>query len=407
MKTCKIYAVTAFLAFVTGMSYGQLSPTNGLLAFYPFNRSGTNEFGSGPNLLSTNVQFSTPSGWGLGPAAVFDGRSSYCIGDQALITGRSDWTWCGWVFCSEPVEGDTQPQGLYEEGLAGGNCFGIGAYPRDGILEIGAWNVALPGNWKVVVLPVQFTNRWNHIVISLSGGGVDTGAMAVFVNGLLATNTSFQAVAPQDSLPRIMVLGNGWWNASPDFNLLPFRGVLDQVRIYDRALSSVEVVQIYGDEAMPRILTQPSSQVGYWGKGVTFTVKAGSPFPLSFQWYKEDIAIPWATSATLPLNDLSSTDAASYKVSVSNDVGSVISEAVSLIVNPAGVTLGLYPGITIDGVAGRTYGIQYVTDLRKTNDWTTIKTLTLGQPTELWIDTEVDVTSGAHPKRFYRVVPIP
>jgi len=37
--------------------------------------------------------------------------------------------------------------------------------------------------------------------------------------------------------------------------------------------------------------------------------------------------------------------------------------------NPAGVSLALYSGITIDGVVGLTYGIQFSTDLSNTNGW--------------------------------------
>ena len=91
---------------------------------------------------------------------------------------------------------------------------------------------------------------------------------------------------------------------------------------------------------------------------------------------------------------------------VSNEAGSVTSSAALLTVNPSGVSIGIYPGITIDGVAGRTYGIQYATNL-DSPAWINLTNLTLTVPTQLWFDSEADVSSGSQPRRFYRVIAVP
>jgi hypothetical protein len=75
--------------------------------------------------------------------------------------------------------------------------------------------------------------------------------------------------------------------------------------------------------------------------------------------------------------------------------------------NPAGISLGLYPGLTITGAIGKSFGIQYVTDLNATNRWTTITNITLTQNVQLWMDTNANIGAGNQPKRFYRVVAIP
>ena len=92
---------------------------------------------------------------------------------------------------------------------------------------------------------------------------------------------------------------------------------------------------------------------------------------------------------------------------VSNSLGSLPSISALLIVNPVGVSLGLYPGLTIVGAVGKMYGIQFITDVSTTNSWTSLTNLTLEQPTQLWLDTSADVRLGNQPRRFYRVVPIP
>ena len=74
-----------------------------------------------------------------------------------------------------------------------------------------------------------------------------------------------------------------------------------------------------------------------------------------------------------------------------------------VVVNPAGVSLGMYPGVTVSGTVGYTYAIQATSDLSNTNSWTTVATLTLVQPTQLWVD--ISVSAFTNPHRFYRVIP--
>jgi len=160
----------------------------------------------------------------------------------------------------------------------------------------------------------------------------------------------------------------------------------------------------------PTVQTQPASQVGYWGKDVSFSVNATGAPPLSFQWFANGSAVPWATNSiggtnsTLTLTNLDLGAAGDYWVVVSNSYGTTNSDQAKLVVNPAGVSLGLYAGVTIDGVVGKTYGVQYTSDLSTTN-WTTAVTVTLTNSVQVWVDASINVvTSG---KRFYRVVAAP
>jgi hypothetical protein len=155
--------------------------------------------------------------------------------------------------------------------------------------------------------------------------------------------------------------------------------------------------------AVPIITSQPQSQIGYWGKSVTLTVTAESTTPLSYQWLKNGTSIEGASGSSLVLTNLQLTNAGNYSVVVSNSCGSTTSSNASLTVNPAGVSLALYPGITIDGVVGLTYGIQYNTDLSNTNGWQGMTNVTLGTPNQLWFD----VQPASQPQRYYRVVPGP
>lgn len=193
--------------------------------------------------------------------------------------------------------------------------------------------------------------------------------------------------------------------------------VLTNVQLEQEGLYTATVSNPYGSVTSapivltvlmaPVITTQPKGLSGYWGKSATFQVKVRGSLPLSYQWFKDGIPIDWATNASLSLTNLELTDGGDYTVEVSNSVDSVVSVPAVLVVNPAGISLGLYPGVTIDGVVGKRYGIQYTTNISQTTSWTTATNFTLVQPIQLWVDTSAEAKSVNYPKRFYRVVAVP
>jgi hypothetical protein len=86
----------------------------------------------------------------------------------------------------------------------------------------------------------------------------------------------------------------------------------------------------------PVISTQPSSQTVNSGSNVSFSVTAnGSPTP-SYQWKLNSTNISGATNSTLTLDFVSSANAGTYTVAVTNSVGSVTSQGAVLTVNSPG-----------------------------------------------------------------------
>jgi hypothetical protein len=128
---------------------------------------------------------------------------------------------------------------------------------------------------------------------------------------------------------------------------------------------------------------------------------------LTYQWFDNGIAIPDATNQTLTLTSIQFTNAGLYSVVVTSPLGSVTNAPAQVVVNPAGVSLGMYPGVTVSGVVGYTYIIQGNPDLTNTNGWTNLAELTLMQPLQLWVDVNIDTTNPTNRQRFYRVLPGP
>jgi hypothetical protein len=91
----------------------------------------------------------------------------------------------------------------------------------------------------------------------------------------------------------------------------------------------------------PVIVSQPRNRADYLGTPVTFSVIATSSYPMSFQWRKngtnlfDGATVTGSFSSNLAITALSSSDAGSYSVTVSNvGGGTVSSDAMQTILNP-------------------------------------------------------------------------
>ena len=101
--------------------------------------------------------------------------------------------------------------------------------------------------------------------------------------------------------------------------------------------------QIAGGAAgtAPSFTTQPLAQTATVGGSVTFTAEAaGSPAP-TYQWRRNGVNLAGATTASLTLNSVQTTDAGTYSVVATNSVGNATSAGVALTVQAAESTARL------------------------------------------------------------------
>lgn len=85
---------------------------------------------------------------------------------------------------------------------------------------------------------------------------------------------------------------------------------------------------------VPSVRTQPLSQTVVSGGSARFAVAAKGTPPYSYQWQRNGVPLPGATSNTLQLANVSANQAGYYRVVISNGAGSVTSEAAVLTVTP-------------------------------------------------------------------------
>jgi hypothetical protein len=151
----------------------------------------------------------------------------------------------------------------------------------------------------------------------------------------------------------------------------------------------------------PVITTQPLSQTVAQGQSVSFSVEASGMAPLGYQWSLNGTALSGATSSTLTLNNVQTTDAGGYTVVITNFAGSVTSAVATLTV----IAPSLYAAaMTSNGFifqlsvpVGHTYVILASTNLQ---DWTPLSTNVALTASAVF----TDAAATNCDRRFYRVM---
>ncbi|HEY8399793.1 MAG TPA: Ig-like domain-containing protein, partial [Cytophagaceae bacterium] len=85
---------------------------------------------------------------------------------------------------------------------------------------------------------------------------------------------------------------------------------------------------------IPAIVNQPLNQTVIERDPVTFSVTVNGTAPFTYQWQKNGVNIPGANAISYTIPSVSLADAGNYRVVVTNEYGSVTSNAATLTVEP-------------------------------------------------------------------------
>jgi hypothetical protein len=188
-----------------------------------------------------------------------------------------------------------------------------------------------------------------------------------------------------------------------------FHGELDEVSLYNRALSAEEIATLYLAGAAGKckgttgiiITLQPQSQAVLPGTTVLFTVSATGTQPLTYQWLFNSAPISGATNTSLLLTNVQLTNSGSYRVVVTNPAGSVPSAVATLAVGTPPLLLNARTALqggfafTLSGTPGAVYLIEGSSNLL---NWTPLTLVTNLTGTVNFTDTPASGLFG----RFYR-----
>lgn len=214
----------------TGSNLALIAQSQGLIGWWPFDDEAatpTDFSGSGNNGTwnGAGVHTTTTSKVG-GRAGNFNGSNDYVSVPDVPSLNLSTFSIMAWIRPSD-VSGDTMV-------VAKGN-----GSVRNYAMQLGNGSPYLqstfggPSQWQSLSFGyTQTVNTWTHLVATFDGTTMNT-----YVNGALSRTG---ARGTPDTTSTIMAIGR-LGGASSDY----FPGVIDDVRIYSRALSAAEVLAIY------------------------------------------------------------------------------------------------------------------------------------------------------------------
>ena len=251
-------------------SSGQL--TQGLVGYWTFDgantvwtssSAGTATDGSGngnTGTLTNMNQSTSPVPGKIGQGLKFDGTKYVTSGAvfSSLGTSNQPYSIAGWVKTTASNYGNVIHVSQSSDGS--GWCVSFVTYNSPGNLQAHSWNGApvtatgattlSAGNWY------HFVNTWDS-----------SGGLRIYVNGVLDGATSQSTFSASGGSDYVFAgLGDSTCAGSTGNY---FNGSMDDVRIYNRALSANEVQQLYNSTkgsvaAVSPTKTLTSGLVGYW-----------------------------------------------------------------------------------------------------------------------------------------------
>ena len=213
-------------------------PNEGLVAYYPFNGNANDESGNGNDGVVIGATLTEDRFGNTNSAYNFDGYDDYIEASSFNALTFDEITVSVWV---KPVPGginnhrivtldDGVDPGYHHYDIESNSGRGLDAYIDQE--AVGEFDWEFEGD------------KWTHIAVSYDGNTV-----MIFKNGDL-TETGTRVASPRNG-----VLFIGGVDA-PNYQSQIWDGEIDDVRIYDRALSIDEIKEIYNDEQSEYLLWQ-------------------------------------------------------------------------------------------------------------------------------------------------------
>ena len=195
----------------------------GLIAWYPLNGNGNDSSGSGHNATVNGVLPAMDRFGKMGMAYSFNGVSSSITTGISLLNNLTGLTATGWIY---PTTLGTR----------------IGFFGQNDLFEFGFLDTTDMDAWldrisKGVLVPTTgILNGW-HMVTATA----DSDSLRFYVDGLMKKSMALGVASFGSTTYDFNIGGGGIFDPTGNY----FSGSIDDIRIYNRALTTVEVQTLY------------------------------------------------------------------------------------------------------------------------------------------------------------------
>ncbi|HUR59008.1 MAG TPA: immunoglobulin domain-containing protein [Opitutaceae bacterium] len=269
---------------------------------------------------------SVPAGWAL---AGIGGANAPAVAPQPGDTGAF-----GFAYTTIPASplsftfSVNYPSGLAVNQIFGGIAAQFRAGTSGSTVTVTVPNIVLTpaeGGPPTAIAPVILTQPRN---VTISAGG--SAAFTVVASGTAVLSYEWRkdgAVVPGGNAAVLLVL-NATASSAGSYNVVVTNAA-------GSAISQPATLAVQAAVAAPQITTQPAVQSVVAGGSTTLSVVATGAGPLTYQWWKDGVALAGAVSAVLSLTNVQPAAAGAYTVVVTNAAGSATSGVAMLTVTAA------------------------------------------------------------------------
>lgn len=322
MRNLKIFIVFCFL----GICSSAQVPTNGLVAYFPFNGNANDESGNGNNATAYGASLSADRFGNANASYSLNGVSDYLETNSnfSSILGAKSRSVSLWLKTSKIGR---------QSAIVWGTQVGCYGKFNVGVSNASNSSVSIITGCDVIDQPATVLDgKWHHLVCVFDSAINKTiAAVKFYLDGnLVVFNPGTSFTASLNTQIDKIVFGK-------DGNNDRFQGSIDDIRIYNRALNQQEITELYKNPCdIPPVATiTPQSAVIFCkGGSVILTASASSSYL-------------WSTGATT--QSITVTTSGLFTVKVTDGNGcSATSSAITVTENPL-------PSATITPVGSTTF----------------------------------------------------
>jgi hypothetical protein len=199
-------------------------------------------------------------------AAVFNGSSSYIYAASSVQQPTTNYSVSVWAKFDSKPSGSI---GLVSNAKSGVSPqVGFTIAKSSGLDTFGFWADGTSTNGNVQGTTNFVTNKWYHVV-----GTYDGSNIKIYVNGQLEGTQAYTATPGTTDQP--LVIGKWYGNYSGYY----LDGSIDQVRIYDTALTSDQVTELYNEHYQTKFTDGSDTAIVFTEGTGTVTFSGVDPAP--------------------------------------------------------------------------------------------------------------------------------